>query len=57
MKVISQVVLGGKSNKTLVNIVLTSDELASLYEGKVINGVDDFLHVQIVAYGEGATEG
>jgi len=36
-----------------VDLVLTSDELVALYEGKVVTGESPTLHVQIVGYGEG----
>ena len=47
---------GADGEKVYINIVLTTDELASLFEGKVVEDDDTLLPVKIVAYGEEETE-
>lgn len=41
-----------QDGKVFVNIILTTDELARLFEGQVVNDDDRELSVQIVGYGE-----
>ena len=45
-----------KTGKIFVNLILTKEEVKRLIDGKVINGEDSHLAIQIVGYGEEEAE-
>lgn len=45
------------TGKIFVNIILTEEEVKRLISGKVINGEEPMLSIQIVGYGEEESKG
>lgn len=46
-----------RTGKIFVNIVLTNKEALRIIDGKVVNGEEPYLSIQIVGYGEDESKG
>lgn len=55
MKILSRQEL--KTGKIFVNIILTNKEALRIIDGKVVNGEEPYLAIQIVGYGEEESKG